>query len=116
MDDELPVLHWLFREKAATVFQDLIGTHANELQEFVSLTISNRVTAVATDPIVHRGDGPAVERPNGTREWFVEGIRHCASGPALISADGERRWFLTGNAGLDALTSSSTDPIKKHLL
>jgi hypothetical protein len=36
MDDELPVLHWLLRERAAEVFQDLIGTHRRALKEFVS--------------------------------------------------------------------------------
>lgn len=35
MDDELPVLHWLLREQAAEVFQALVGTRHEELQEFV---------------------------------------------------------------------------------
>jgi hypothetical protein len=36
MDDELPVLHWLLRGQAPEVFQGLVETHLNELQEFVS--------------------------------------------------------------------------------
>jgi hypothetical protein len=36
MDDELPVLHWLLREQAAEVFQGLVGTHHEALEEFVS--------------------------------------------------------------------------------
>jgi len=36
MNDELPVLHWLLRERAAQVFQGLVGTHHKELHEFVS--------------------------------------------------------------------------------
>ena len=36
MDDELPVLHWLLRERAAQIFQGLVGTRHQELQEFVS--------------------------------------------------------------------------------
>jgi len=36
MDDELPVLHWLLREQAAEVFQGLVGTHYEALEEFVS--------------------------------------------------------------------------------
>lgn len=36
MDDELPVLHWLLRERAAEVFQHLVGTHRKAIEEFVS--------------------------------------------------------------------------------
>src|SRR5262249_58752859 len=36
MNDELPVLHWLLRERAAQVFQGLGGTHHKELHEIVS--------------------------------------------------------------------------------
>jgi len=36
MDDELPVLHWLLRERVAEIFQVLIENRQKELQEFVS--------------------------------------------------------------------------------
>jgi hypothetical protein len=36
MDDELPVLHWLLREQAAEILQDLAATHEKALAEFVS--------------------------------------------------------------------------------
>jgi hypothetical protein len=36
MDDELPVLHGLLRERAAEVFQGLAGTHRQAIEEFVS--------------------------------------------------------------------------------
>jgi len=36
MDNELPVLHWLLRERAVEVFEGLIGTHRKAIEEFVS--------------------------------------------------------------------------------
>ena len=36
MNDELPVLHWLLREQAAELFHGLVGTHHQELRDFVS--------------------------------------------------------------------------------
>jgi len=36
LDDELPALHWLLRERAAEVFQGLVESHRNELREFVA--------------------------------------------------------------------------------
>jgi hypothetical protein len=43
---------------------------------------------------LHRTDGPAVERPNGYREWWVEGKPHRVDGPAIEYADGTRAWFV----------------------
>ena len=34
-----------------------------------------------------RLDGPAVERANGTREWWVNGERHRFDGPAIECPD-----------------------------
>lgn len=33
------------------------------------------------DGIVHRDEGPAVERVDGSREWLAEGICNCEIGP-----------------------------------
>ena len=32
----------------------------------------------------HRADGPAVTRPDGHQEWWLNGKRHRADGPAVI--------------------------------
>ena len=44
----------------------------------------------------HRVDGPAIEWPNGSREWWVEGKRHRTDGPAVVGADGYHEWWVDG--------------------
>jgi hypothetical protein len=45
----------------------------------------------------HREDGPAVEYANGTKQWWVNGMRHREDGPAIEGADGYKEWYLNGN-------------------
>jgi len=44
----------------------------------------------------HRLDGPAVEKANGTREWWVNGRERRLDGPAIEWADGDKEWFVKG--------------------
>lgn len=46
---------------------------------------------------LHRVDGPAVERPNGYRAWWLNGELHRVDGPAIEYADGTRAWWVDGN-------------------
>ena len=48
------------------------------------------------DGLLHREDGPAVEWPNGDKEWFFEGKRHNENGPAVIAFNGDKFWFIHG--------------------
>ena len=43
---------------------------------------------------IHRKNGPAVEWPNGTKEWYQHGELHREDGPAREYADGEKQWYL----------------------
>ena len=45
---------------------------------------------------LHREDGPAVECPDGSREWYLDGKRHREDGPAAEWEDGSLQWFLDG--------------------
>lgn len=36
------------------------------------------------DDKIHREDGPAIERTDGTKAWYFEGKLHREDGPALI--------------------------------
>ena len=45
---------------------------------------------------LHREDGPAIEWPNGSKEWCQNGLRHRTDGPAIEWADGDCWWFLFG--------------------
>lgn len=46
--------------------------------------------------LCHREDGPAVEWPDGTKEWYQHGRYHRKNGPAVELADGSKKWFLHG--------------------
>ena len=41
-------------------------------------------------------DRPAVIRPDGTREWWLNGKKHRTDGPAVIYPDGSEEWWLNG--------------------
>jgi len=44
--------------------------------------------------IVHREDGPAVVRPDGGKEWYLNGKRHREDGPAIEWSDGSKFWCI----------------------
>jgi hypothetical protein len=45
---------------------------------------------------LHRLDGPAIERANGYKAWFVDGKRHRLDGPAFEWSDGSKEWWVDG--------------------
>jgi hypothetical protein len=45
---------------------------------------------------LHREDGPAIERPDGSKEWLRYGKHHREDGPATVSRNGSERWYLNG--------------------
>ena len=45
---------------------------------------------------LHRTDGPAIEWKSGTKEWFLNGKRHRTNGPAVERANGVKQWYLNG--------------------
>ncbi len=51
----------------------------------------------------HREDGPAIEYPDGGKEWWVDGKLHRVGGPAIEWDDGLERWYFNGNYILDTL-------------
>ena len=44
----------------------------------------------------HRTDGPAIERANGDKAWYIDGKRHRIDGPAIEYADGNKAWYVEG--------------------
>jgi len=44
----------------------------------------------------HRLDGPAVEEPDGSKEWFVDGKEHRLDGPSFECPDGTKCWCVDG--------------------
>ena len=45
---------------------------------------------------LHRLDGPAVERTDGTKEWYQSGQRHRLDGPAIEYTSGKKEWYQNG--------------------
>src|ERR1035437_8732535 len=43
---------------------------------------------------LHREDGPAIESPDGTQEWWLCGKRHREDGPAVEGKNGFKAWFV----------------------
>ena len=48
------------------------------------------------DGQLHREDGPAIEKADGTTIWFLNGQRHRSDGPAVVYANGSKLWYLNG--------------------
>ncbi len=44
----------------------------------------------------HREDGPALEFDDGTKKWFINGLRHRTGGPAIEWSNGDKTYFLVG--------------------
>lgn len=52
---------------------------------------------VQVDGVLHNPVGPAVIRPNGTREWAKNGVLHSWGGqPSQVFANGTKRWHFEG--------------------
>ena len=47
--------------------------------------------------LLHRDDGPAIERANGDRVWYQNGKWHRTDGPAIEYADGCNIWYQNGD-------------------
>lgn len=45
---------------------------------------------------LHREDGPARIWPEGTQEWWFEGLPHREGGPAVTYPNGGYKWFRHG--------------------
>jgi hypothetical protein len=44
--------------------------------------------------LLHRVDGPALIRPDGTQYWCQHGELHRADGPAVILSYGRQYWYV----------------------
>tara|TARA_R110000764_G_scaffold213553_1_gene299924 strand:- start:246 stop:557 length:312 start_codon:yes stop_codon:yes gene_type:complete len=44
--------------------------------------------------VLHREDGPAIERANGDKVWHLNGKCHRIDGPAVERYYGTNHWFL----------------------
>lgn len=49
-----------------------------------------------SDGVLHREEGPALTRPDGSKEWWIHGKKHRVGGPAVENANGTKEWFING--------------------
>ena len=45
---------------------------------------------------LHRENGPAIVRIDGSKEWYHNHLRHRIDGPAIEWENGDEEWFLNG--------------------
>jgi hypothetical protein len=46
--------------------------------------------------LLHREDGPAYERVNGDKSWYIDGKLHREDGPARELENGYKEWYYHG--------------------
>jgi len=44
----------------------------------------------------HRENRPAIERSNGYKAWYINGLRHREDGPAIEYSNGDKSWYING--------------------
>lgn len=62
-----------------------------KVKQFTDL---NGTTKYYKGLVLHREDGPAIIRTNGSSAWFFEGKRHRIDGPAVEWPDGYKAWYI----------------------
>lgn len=45
---------------------------------------------------LHRENGPAIEWKDGSKEWYLNDQRHREDGPAILFSKGTKNWYLNG--------------------
>ena len=61
--------------------------------------------------ILHRENGPAVEWPDGSKQWFKNGLEHRENGPAEEWATGVKNWWLDGRPITETEALKKINPI-----
>ena len=64
--------------------------------KYVIVRKNNRILYFNNKGQQHREDGPAIEREDGKKEWWVNGKLHREDGPAIEFADGTKQWWRLG--------------------
>ena len=61
---------------------------------------------------LHREDGPAWEWANGAKQWWINGRLHREDGPAYEGADGTKQWWLNDQELTEEEFNKRTQSIK----
>lgn len=63
-----------------------------------ALRLKRTVKYLNNQDQLHREDGPAIIYPDGTQEWYRNGVLHRGDGPAVVHPDGKEEWYRNGKA------------------
>ena len=66
------------------------------MEEYIVEVYKDRTEWYNKERRLHRLDGPAVERSNGSKEWYQNGKHHRLDGPAVEYSDGSKSWYIDG--------------------
>ena len=67
----------------------------NYNESFCTITDNGIIIWKKKNGKIHRdNDEAAVERPDGTKEWYVNGKRHREIKPAIEYFNGDKEWYL----------------------
>ncbi len=67
-----------------------------KISKVTKTILDNRVEYRNSEGEFHRTDGPAIERVDGTKEWWLNGKRHREDGAAVEYSSGTKWWYLNG--------------------
>jgi hypothetical protein len=73
-----------------TMGKSVVVKYRNGLKVWFSYGKMHRLTHLYSD------GKPAVEFPDGTKEWWTSDVLHRREGPAVIRANGDKYWYLHG--------------------
>ena len=72
------------------------------MKEYKVKVYSDRTKWYNLEGQLHREDGPAIERADGSKFWYRNGQFHRDDGPAIEYANGAKEWYLNGHKLLEA--------------
>ena len=76
---------------------NVFGTEIYKTKEGYRYEFANGdIEYIAGKDEYHRTDGPAIERANGYKKWYINGKRHRTDGPAVEHENGYKEWYIDG--------------------
>lgn len=86
-------IHW---ENSAKELNSYPREWVEELLPTECLDENRNITLYNPERNIHAENGPAIEHPNGTLEWYQNGERRRIDGPAIIYPDKSETWYREG--------------------
>lgn len=66
------------------------------IRKYKYISVPNSNTSDLELVIHSENDEPAIEYPNGTKEWYFYGQLHRIKNPAVIHSNGDQEWWYMG--------------------